>query len=281
MVRTFLNPQGGFFRVTDDFAAIDPETDRKHQRIHLIWNRGNEPCRLILDHEETLLPKDHIITITYLNVHDFPVAHECLVAFSFDRSFYCVKDHDHEVSCNGLIFFGAQSVPFVALNSDEKASFHLLYQVFLEEFDQKDNIQGEMLLMLLKRLIIKTTRLAREHTLGTHQALHQVELLRRFNILVDEHFRSHKKVADYAEMLHKSPKTLTNVFRAHNQASPQLIIQERVVLEAKRMLVHTNLSVKEIAHALGYQDDNAFFRLFKKMTGCTALAFRKLQIGKK
>ncbi|MEO1713481.1 MAG: helix-turn-helix domain-containing protein, partial [Bacteroidota bacterium] len=102
----------------------------------------------------------------------------------------------------------------------------------------------------------------------------QIETIRKFNFLVDMHFREKRKVKDYAELLFKSPKTLSNLFAIYNQRSPQQIIQDRIVLEAKRLLKYTDRSNQEVAYDLGFEDPAYFSRFFRKNTGLSPSAFK-------
>ena len=106
------------------------------------------------------------------------------------------------------------------------------------------------------------------------------DVVRRFYVLVDQYFREKKQVQDYADMLHKSPKTLSNIFSTCKLPSPLRVIHERVEAEAKRLLLYSSKSAKEIADILGFEDQASFSRFFKNMTGQSAVQFRNTQEGK-
>ena len=93
--------------------------------------------------------------------------------------------------------------------------------------------------------------------------------------LVDQHFREKKQVQDYADMLCRSPKTLSNLFSACGLPSPLRIIHERIDAEARRLLLYTRKSAKEISAILGFEDLAAFSRFFKKVTGESVSEYRK------
>ncbi|WP_339757589.1 helix-turn-helix domain-containing protein [uncultured Winogradskyella sp.] len=195
--------------------------------------------------------------------------------YQFNREFYCIKDHDQEVSCVGILFFGNTNIPVIHLDKIEQHKFKILHEVFIDELETKDNIQAEMLRMLMARFIIKSTRLlkAKEGIVETAKSS-KIDLLRSFNFLVEQHFKTEHSVSFYAEKLFKSPKTLSNNFAKLNH-SPLQIIHERIVLEAKRLLIYSNKSAKEIAYEVGFDDASHLSRLFKKHTSQSPSDFKK------
>lgn len=204
------------------------------------------------------------------------------VVFQFNREFYCIVEHDKEVSCSGILFLGTKGCVFLAPEPKQKLKLEAILPVFFEEFENADNVQGEMLRILLKRVIIIFTRLAKRQLY--EELIHNdsdLDLLRKFNTLIEIHFRHKHKVADYADLLNKSPKTLANAFKQFHQKSPLHIIHERLELEAKRLLRYTDKTTKEIAYELGFDDASKFSRFFKTQTGEYPTIFKEqlLQIA--
>lgn len=95
-----------------------------------------------------------------------------------------------------------------------------------------------------------------------------------FKELLERNFISAKSPTEYAQQLHISSPYLNECVKNTTGHSVSHHIQQRVILEAKRLLYHSDKSVKEIATELGYDDYPYFSRLFSKVTGMTALAFR-------
>lgn len=243
--------------------------------IHFLWNNSDEPYHFKVDQVPVELPPKHITTVTFLHKVGLLENQPDITTFSFNKEFYCIHTHDEEVSCNGIIFFGSQDIPLIELDEAHQRKLSLLMQVFEDEFLTEDKIQGEMLQMLLKRLIIICTRLAREQLVTKEVSDAQIEVVRQFNFLVDMHFRELKTVNEYAEKLNRSPKTLSNIFKLYHQKSPLQIIHERTVLEARRLLIYTDKSIKEIAFEMGYAEVSSFHKLFKKMIGKSPQEFRE------
>jgi AraC family transcriptional regulator, transcriptional activator of pobA len=199
-----------------------------------------------------------------------------IVAWQFNREFYCILNHDAEVGCIGFIFFGPSPTMFVPLDEEHTGKMQKLLALFIEEYDDEEEIKGEMLRMLLVRLIIQTTRLAKKKYLGTGDLPEdKFNLLRQYNVLVEIHFRKEHQVQFYASQLNKSPKTISNIFSLYSKKTPLQIIQDRIIIEAKRLFLYTDRSVKEIADNLGFEDVAHFSKFFKNCTGQNPSAFKK------
>lgn len=194
----------------------------------------------------------------------------------YNRDFYCVQIHDEEVACDGLLFNNINNMPMTAVPEQETAFIdHLFFQIE-NEFTLKDSSQEEMLRTYLKQLLIKSTRLWKQQHLGgvlTDQN-NDPDTFRRFTQLVDRHYKEKHTVADYADILLLAPKTLTHKFKRMNLPQPNEVIKNRIMLEAKRLLVHTAMSAKEIAYELGYDDPAYFSRLFFIKTGESPSGFK-------
>ncbi len=241
--------------------------------LTIAWNRG-EDQKVWIDDVEYDFPSQTILPLMSQNVFEFSKT-ENVVAWKFNREFYCIIDHDKEVSCAGFLFFGSLDYLFIKLDAKYQQKLNLLIQVFEEEFSEEDTIQGEMLRMLLKRLIILTTRLGKQQYLPEELNSVDSDTIRSFNLLVEEKFRDFHQVKDYAAMLNKSPKTLTNLFAKQNNRSPLQVIKNRIVLEAKRLLKYSDKSSKEIAFELGFEEPASFSRFFKNQVGASPSAFQK------
>lgn len=267
---------GAAFIMTDQRSEM--EKNHQDDTFRIIWNRG--AVRSIeVDTLSLLLETDHVLCVTPNQEIRISEEKGELRSFIFNREFYCIHENDHEVSCEGLLFYGSSGMSILRLDPEEQEKFDLLYQVFLDEINTKDSIQEEMLRILLKRLIIKCTRLIKEQNFEEDVPPAEVELIRKYHVLVEQHFREKKSVTEYADMLYKSPKTLSNLFSASSGQSPLHIIHARIILEAKRLMIYTDKTIKEISHELGYEEVAYFSRLFKKVTGENPSEFRKSSVS--
>jgi AraC family transcriptional regulator, transcriptional activator of pobA len=100
-------------------------------------------------------------------------------------------------------------------------------------------------------------------------------LLRNFEKLVEQHYKEKKLPREYAEMLFVTPNHLNTMCTTTAGKSAGELIRERVLLEAKRLLVNSQLSIAEIGYQLSFEDNAYFSRFFKKYTATTPESFRK------
>jgi AraC family transcriptional activator of pobA len=107
------------------------------------------------------------------------------------------------------------------------------------------------------------------------EAAGSTDLFRRFEALLAQHFLEHWSVADYAATLSVSPTHLSRLTKAATGHAASELIQERIIREARRNLVYTNLPVSTIAYALGFNDPAYFSRLFAGVTGLSPRSFRE------
>jgi len=197
------------FTLTD--FKCDPAQKLLHQKdlFKILWSQ-KESLTIEVDGYELELKKNHVLFCTPLNVMRIPADSEGLISFVFNKEFFCIQTHDEQVSCNGFLFFGSSQPQAIELCEKEVAHFENLLTLFQEDLDIKDQLQGEMLRTLLKRMLILSTRMAKEDLPQPDISNAHMNIIREYNFLVEKHFRELHSVKDYANLLFKSPKTLSN-----------------------------------------------------------------------
>lgn len=266
------------FYLTDFTCDPSQELFEEKGLYKVLWNR-DKTFNITVDDYQVELAKDEIIFCTPLNVMNVPTNNDKLVSFVFNKQFFCIQTHDDQVSCQGFLFFGSAQPQIIKLTSDDIDHFDQIYQLFIKDLSFKDHLQGELLRSLLKRLLIISTRKLKNNLPDTSMSNSQLDVIREYNILVEKHFKTYHQVKDYANLLHKSPKTLSNLFSKFNEKSPLAVINERIVLEANRLLLYSQKSNDEIALELGYNDSAHFSKFFKKHQGLSPSAFKKLKLS--
>ncbi|MCR4033223.1 helix-turn-helix domain-containing protein [Flavobacterium panacis] len=192
----------------------------------------------------------------------------------FNTDFYCIAFHDKELACDGLLFDNVFELPYLNLSTNLDILFLKLISSIKVEINKKDFWAEEMIKTYIKQIIISATRTLIKSNNDSQIVSYDKELARKFSQLVELHYRTNHNVSDYANMLNITPKNLNRKIVSEKQVAPSIIIKQRIILQAKRLLANTTLSIKEIADYLGYEDYSYFVRFFKSQTGLPPLSFR-------
>jgi len=192
---------------------------------------------------------------------------------SFIRDFYCIQTHDKEVACNGVLFNNVYETPFVKPCISDTQKLDFILEGLIEEFKTNEAAQYDMLQTYLKQFIIHAVRVQKQHLTVKEDV--ETKLFKDFSVLVEQNYKKLHSVTDYANRLGLSPKSLTKHFNKIGSQTPSDFIKNRIILEAKRQLIYSNDSVKEIAYGLGFNDAAYFTRFFKKGTLKSPLQFKK------
>ncbi len=279
MIYKFVEPHTKAQLFIGDNQLLEQYTYEKRLDTYTFIRTKENLVKLIIDGVTVLLGPNKIISLTpnqHLLCHQII---DDIIIYQFNREFYCIKDHDKEVNCMGVLFFSNTVNPIISLSSKENSKFDSLHNDIIEEISISDSIQAEMLRILIKNFIIRSTRLLKSQQTNSNESVPKQDLLRQFNILVEEYFKTEHQVSFYADKLFKSPKTLSNNFNQLN-TSPLQIIQQRIILETKRLINYSDQSFKEIAFHLGYNDAAQLSKMFKKYVGISPRDYKKETIGK-
>ncbi|MDJ0367599.1 AraC family transcriptional regulator [Hymenobacter sp. H14-R3] len=205
-------------------------------------------------------------------LHSWSLSADCAgYLVFFDEAFYL---HTYPSSrLRQYPFFQPLRAHLVDLSGPTPPFPTLLEQLMLEAESGFDN-RLEVLRGCLYVLLELAARYA-QRTAPTAASAHQGQLLRRFEELLDQHFRTEKTVRAYAAWLSLTPNHLNALCRRARNHTASDLIQQRVLVEAQRLLAHSGQPIKQLAEALGFQDASYFGRFFRKRTGQTPEQFRE------
>lgn len=269
-----------FLGNTEEYLHLEVLTSEKcsvlkeviESSLTILWFQ-DEDNLLKIDGKEYHFKKNQILFLT--EFHKVEVGKIGTIRFlRFNRPFYCILDHDVEVSCKGALFFGASQLPVIYLEANEVQKFETLWKMFEIEMEENDSLQIDMLQMMLKRYLILGTRIYKQQEKFPKESDNS-DLVREFNFLVEQNFKVKHTVAEYADLLFKSPKTLSNIFSKMGSKSPLRYIHDRKMLESRRLLCYTDFTIKEIAYELGFMDIQGFSRFFKKYEGVSPTEYKE------
>jgi|SRR5882724_1953695 len=274
MLKQFAYKQFGFISFKNDETILEQLSQiTDFIKVLFLKTGGN----IIIDFKHHKVSSDTLFFINKSQVYKLTNIDQSEgTLLYYNRDFYCVEIHDNEVSCDGILFNNVYEIPAIPLNKTESDTIQNIFDNIKYETNNEDVASEEMIRILLKQIIIKATRIWKtEHELHETAKSKELEFIRKFSQLVELHFKNLHAVAGYANLLFVTPKNLNKKITQFGNRSPNEIIKDRIILEAKRLLAHTVLTIKEIGYSLGYEDDAYFIRLFTKQTGIPPTQFRK------
>jgi AraC-like DNA-binding protein len=200
------------------------------------------------------------------------------IAIYFHPEFFCIHKHDKEVACNGVLYNNVYQPPFVKIDKNAAATLKMLTGQIEIEMQNPALAQYELLVSYLKIFLITASRLKTQQqpeAAASVQDSKEPFILQKLKDAIEENFKTKHSPAAYAEMLYISPKALAKITKTHFHKTLSSLINERIIIEAKRELYMTDKTIKEIAWELGYEDEYYFSRFFKVNTDVSPQSYRE------
>jgi AraC-like DNA-binding protein len=193
--------------------------------------------------------------------------------FFHSKSFYDFHFPNKKID-NYPFFYSRFNASALYLNKNNTVSFIVLFKKIIEENIEQKLFGIQKMSLLIDSLYIDATRLFIATTdieISKKRITHFNELER----LIDANYLLEKRPDFYAKKINVSIKHLNKIVNTTVGKSTSELVQERVILEAKRLLVYGRLTSQEIAFVLGFDDPSYFSRIFKKKCGVSPSEFAK------
>lgn len=197
----------------------------------------------------------------------------CLLSFHGD--FYCIEYHKKEVACNGLLFNNIYLTPQISISEAYFGEIEQIIHKMNMENGSGHPYSNAVLKSYLQLILALCSR--EKSILIGHARLDQIEnnKITVFQELIEKNYLKERSPAFYAAELKISSSALSKNIKKQIGKTPTQLIQERVILESKKLLHLTHKSIKEIAIALHFDDEFYFSRYFKKNVGLSPLHYRR------
>lgn len=192
---------------------------------------------------------------------------------SFTQEFF-----DHHAPPPSMLFdlpffFSTGVTPWLTVTKEEAARITALFAELQQEYDSAQSGVQEVLRATLRILFIQAGRLyAQKHSVK--ETSRAALLARQFHLSLEHHFREWQTLAPYARELGITVNHLNDVIHQETGHAAGELIRQRRLLDAKRLLLHSDLSVSEIGYQTGFQDPSYFTRFFRRHAGQTPGEFR-------
>ncbi len=196
-------------------------------------------------------------------------------AILFTEDFLCKTTADTQFLKSSILFYDLLSIPQVEVKEIQAKFEKNIEDIEVEISCKKDNFQEDILRNLLLNFLLLAERERRNQTFIELKKDTNLNNILEFKELLEEHFIQHKQVSFYCDKMHITPKKLNLATTKILDKTPKNIINDRVLLEAKRLLVHSAKNIKEISYTLGFEEPTNFIKYFKNQLKKTPLEFRE------
>ncbi|MEZ4919885.1 MAG: helix-turn-helix domain-containing protein [Saprospiraceae bacterium] len=193
---------------------------------------------------------------------------------NFNESFFTAICHNPNFVQEFPLFNNISGEPVNVLETECCSEIHGLLERMDMEFRSDVDFKQEFLRSLLLQLLVLLSRNMPAQS-QTPVSRHQLTVLRNFERLIEQNFKEKRLPRDYAEMLFITPNHLNALSNSVAGKPAGELIRDRVILEAKRLLVNSDYTITQIADILSFEDNAYFTRFFKKYTGMAPELFRQ------
>ncbi|MCK9205683.1 MAG: AraC family transcriptional regulator [Salinivirgaceae bacterium] len=241
----------------------------------ILWIQQGSPTHF-LDFNPLKIEPNSILFVPKDCVHIFDSVGEYDgQVILFTDNFFYKDSNDLKFLQSTILYNDLFDVSQININPSSNL-FSALFRLMEEEIkNHNDNYQHDILKNILHSFLLFAERERKKQGFKEVKSGADLDYLILFKDLLEKNFRNHKSVSKYAADLSVSEKRLNKVTSQILDKTPKQLIDDRILLEAKRLLAHNNASIKEIAFNLGFEEPTNFIKYFRKHTRNTPTEFRE------
>lgn len=250
-----------------------------HSFYQIIWFKSGAGKHYV-DFKEYEVSENSIFFIAKNQVHHFDANTNYKgILIHFNELFLVQKDTEMDFLLKCNLFNNPYQQPSCCVGSNIQYVLDQYIQQIMGELNGQDTFAKEELLRIyLKAFLIQIQRRKNglEQVNGQqYAAVNEKRMqLMEFVNLIDENYKKGYTVSEYARLMHISTRTLSDLTSQLVNKTPSQMIQERIILESQRLLLHSDLNVGQIGYRLGFDDPSYFVKYFKKHTNISPSEFR-------
>lgn len=234
----------------------------KHSFYEILWISEGQSKHIVDDHEREL-SSDNIYFMSPGQVHHIET-YGALKGHSimFTEEFFILNFTNNEALDKLAFLRNSYKNPHLTINAETKTLLQPVLQLMYNEFARTNH--SRLVLSSLMFVLLSGLERVYQTQQVTVSSSGQIELMDKFKEMLEQNFASQQPLSYYASVLFVTPHHLNMVIKKTSGKTVSEVVRDRVMLEAKRMLVHTHAPIGQIAHDLGFNDFSYFSRLFKK-----------------
>lgn len=196
----------------------------------------------------------------------------------FHGDYYCIEYHKNMISCNGILFNNIYEKPFFNIN--ESYYDEIVNTIEKMENEIKNEIVNPFTDSIVKSYLQLILSISSKEKSKYLTDLKPNELPNKdlvyFQDLIENYYKTERSMTFYAAKFSLSTDAFSKKVKKQFSKSPSQLINERIILEAKKLLHLTYKSIKEISQELNFEDEFYFSRYFKKNVGVSPSLYRKI-----
>ena len=268
-----------FYRFEYFVTDIDHLTHpHRHDHFALFFVTGGKGCHLI-DFKDYDLCKGRVFLIAPGQVHAWKkFAGVKGFVLLFTKEFFTLTLQYKELRAY-LFFNNIYKHAYLDLDTETAAHLQLLLKGIENEYQHQRTYSQNIIRSYINIILFELTGIYEKSIPSTGGHNSQDDKLRQFETLIEKNFKKYHLVADYASILHITPNYLNAICTRRKGKPAGEVIRDRIILEAKRLLTHSDKTITQIAYDLGFEDNSYFGRFFRKYCHQTPAAFRDSQLS--
>ncbi|MFD3003298.1 AraC family transcriptional regulator [Pontibacter toksunensis] len=269
-IQDLLNHKALTVMPLETYASELSEVPHSHDAYMIMYVQETKGGDHLIDFQRYPLQADRVYLLRPGQAHQRESRQEKGVLVSFSEKFLQTTGmRSHDVF---VIFSAVYQHPYLDLPEKLQVVFEALVKLMIQELQESKpdmEILSRYLYIILQYLLRECQVQLEKITPARHS-----ERLFRLSSMIENHYREHCSTGFYADALGITPKHLNSLCRQYLHTTVADIQHDRLLVESKRLLFFSSLSVKEISYQLGFEDASYFVRFFKRMTGLTPTQLR-------
>ena len=193
----------------------------------------------------------------------------------FTDDFFCVNENDLKFLRSSILFNDLFDQANVLVGEDISQFFNICEWIEKELKNTNDTFTKDIIKNCVHNFLLLAERKKRQQGFKAFKKSADLDYTLLFKDLLEQNFAQIKNVSQYADKMAISEKRLNQALAKILGKTPKKMIDERILLEAKRLLAYTNLSIKEIAYKLEFDEPTNFIKYFRKHTQKSPTEFRE------
>jgi AraC family transcriptional regulator, transcriptional activator of pobA len=241
----------------------------------VLWFQSGNPV-YVVDFQRIEIKPNSLLFINKNQVHFYEAYNDYKgFVMLFTDTFFCLSKQDTQFLNHSILFNDLLNIPYFELDANDATLPNLFLAIQRELEKERDTVQFAILHHLVYTLLLYAERAYRKKGCHALKPDADWDIALRFRDLVEQQFCHNKSVHFYAHQLNLTEKRLQKSISTVLGKSPKEYIREHILLEAKRLLLHSSANTKEIAFDLGFDEPTNFIKFFKKYTQITPIIFRE------